>query len=632
MAFPTRPPKHSPPRRPLHERSDSQANERASPTLRMVGEPQSPTFKTSPYPTHPSHFLLPKNGPSRILAPQVFEDPEPATLQDSSTSDTDDDSKSPQKNSSARGTEAEDLENEYGTAVRPLSMGNPLPISVPPLNFDPPTHPVQANMFEGMNESIDDENRISDEIVQLPSLSSQPDMQEFSFPASSSKDTPAQQAMGPKSSDASLSSSESTGTILRHKVRPNRASYSAFPPISRPSSSKSNSSPLTPQRSFHAPSDNGSPVSPISPSSPIFPTPPAQQARSASATSQAHRAVSDTVNLQYPVVRKPSASGSWAESSNDAQDVTIRRPQRTMERNADRWNPHLSTVPSELTEERGSSSMWVSSSAGMSSPSTGSGDRSSHPPNAAFPLPPSAAGQTRDLTGSTVRMVNESDDNVSNLLSPIPGSRGSAFYSVLSGGSRNKRRSGAQARPTSRGSFFRDSIPAWAKYYYARSGSALVLPEGQQETNPAASSDSIGILRPRTRPNVNNKDQTDRESLAITPAHPPDLVLAEVQGEPRHKATQVWSPHLWHDRRSVGRRRSIFRAPSLDERAEGPFSRRNAQVLLFTIGFIFPIGRLSRPKDAGTALTKPPFSLVRCINPAFASFAIYRSQRASHSR
>ena len=75
------------------------------------------------------------------------------------------------------------------------------------------------------------------------------------------------------------------------------------------------------------------------------------------------------------------------------------------------------------------------------------------------------------------------------------------------------------------------------------------------------------------------------------PIEPSGATLVEVRGEPRRKVSQIWSPHLWHDRRAMGRR-SMFIAPSLDEEAEGhAMSRRTAQIVLFTVGFVFPIGK-----------------------------------------
>lgn len=43
----------------------------------------------------------------------------------------------------------------------------------------------------------------------------------------------------------------------------------------------------------------------------------------------------------------------------------------------------------------------------------------------------------------------------------------------------------------------------------------------------------------------------------------------------------------------MGKRRSLFKAPSMDEQAEGSaLSRRNAQIVLFAVGFVFPFGML----------------------------------------
>ncbi len=118
------------------------------------------------------------------------------------------------------------------------------------------------------------------------------------------------------------------------------------------------------------------------------------------------------------------------------------------------------------------------------------------------------------------------------------------------------------------------------------------------QTNPSASEISLGISRPRTRPREGD-EQGNRGSMRIEPAEPVEptdplqpsgATLVEVVGQPRRKVSQIWSPHLWHDRRATGRR-SMFIAPSLDEVAEGhAMSRRTAQIVLFTVGFVFPIG------------------------------------------
>ncbi|TPX11149.1 uncharacterized protein E0L32_000967 [Thyridium curvatum] len=57
--------------------------------------------------------------------------------------------------------------------------------------------------------------------------------------------------------------------------------------------------------------------------------------------------------------------------------------------------------------------------------------------------------------------------------------------------------------------------------------------------------------------------------------------------QPRHKTSSIWSPHLRFDRRAS--RYSIWEPPSVSWSAEsGLMGRRNAQVVLFMAGFIFP--------------------------------------------
>ena len=155
---------------------------------------------------------------------------------------------------------------------------------------------------------------------------------------------------------------------------------------------------------------------------------------------------------------------------------TPRRSSRTLERNQDRWNPHLSTVPSEGTgsqsEERSSQTTWLPESSRVSKssfifnnapessdipllPSSPPARESSDLP----PLPNPPVIPQRDVTGSTIRVVNEPDDNLPNPLPPIPGSRGSEYLGVGLGDNRHS----VVTKHGSRASFFRDSIPAWAK-------------------------------------------------------------------------------------------------------------------------------------------------------------------------
>lgn len=93
---------------------------------------------------------------------------------------------------------------------------------------------------------------------------------------------------------------------------------------------------------------------------------------------------------------------------------------------------------------------------------------------------------------------------------------------------------------------------------------------------------------------------------------PSQLDMAGIR--PPLQRTPSWSPHLWHDRSSLGRRRSLFIVPSVDERAEGrALNKRNVQIVLFAVGYIFPLGkmkpgRLFRSGDADLLS-----SLVHCL-------------------
>ena len=135
--------------------------------------------------------------------------------------------------------------------------------------------------------------------------------------------------------------------------------------------------------------------------------------------------------------------------------------------------------------------------------------------------------------------------------------------------------------------------------YYAHEGRNILLAtqseamESRPATHESQSSFTYGVSRMRTRPREIRTWDSNTESMAITPVTPSNAPIIEVIGSPRRKVNQEWSPHLWHDRKSVINRRTIFIAPSLDEVAEGKaISRRNVQIWLFALGFILPLGML----------------------------------------
>ena len=191
--------------------------------------------------------------------------------------------------------------------------------------FYTPTHattpgPDTSTSFLTMDEGIENNSRLSDDIVQLPSVFPGFQSSEL-YGTANRREAPHQPAS--KDSDGSLSSSNSTGTVIvkRNRDGIKHASYSAFPSIARPGSSKSDLSLFSPQKPIASETQSrDAPVSPISPSSPVSSGYAMAQERRISSVpfyANLHASSQNSVNLQYPVIRPPSASASWyVEFSN----------------------------------------------------------------------------------------------------------------------------------------------------------------------------------------------------------------------------------------------------------------------------------------------------------------------------
>lgn len=463
----------SPPRKPLHERSESHTNEITSPSIRLVGEPQGNIYSSSPFPTLPSHILPPKNiGRSQGL---VFEDEEAVSDEGGPMNGPGHEFLPSPDTRTIKGKDFAAVEDDYESETRFPSVepahsflsSSPTLTAADHLTYsNAPDLEVAIASLAAMGKGIDGHEHVSDEIVQLPSVPGRGEALGSHRLTHDFSRVPMQQPMPTKSSETSLSSSGSTGTVIRTRPRgqPSRGSYSAFPIANRPASSRSAGSASTPPKAVASISDeDSSPTSsrsPISPALSAFLASNPLRAPSVQSTARLQAAVESGVNVQYPVLRAPTASGSWAESIPSAP---TRPPRATHHDHTDRWNPHLSTVHSEDTDDRHSGTMWLPDSAGGSGRSLFP-HHSMSDPDVPAPLRLAHGRRSRDLTGSTIRVVKEKDDNLT-ALPPIPGSRGSGLYSVISRSSvRENRRNTLQARPSSRGSFLRDSIPAWARY------------------------------------------------------------------------------------------------------------------------------------------------------------------------
>ena len=460
-----------------------------------------------------------------------------------------------------------------------------------------------------MDQGFDDSGRSSDEIVQLPSVSDSAGLVGSPVIGFYQDEIRDPQSVALKASDASLSSTGSTETVIKHKKR---SSYSIFPPVRRPTSSSSARSISAPLRPTGKESRDG-----LSPLASSFSPSEARRISSLPSHASLQAAVDSGANIQYPVIRAPSYARSWAESS-------IGVPKRSDDRKAsDKWNPHLSTVHSEAHQSSSSRN-----SALPSETSSMAVHRSSDLSNLPE-MPQPAFVRQRDASGSTIRVVNGGEDDVSNLPSPFFHSRGSAFFSVLSRETNQELgRSPLETAPGSRGNLFTNSVPSWARQRNNKQeqkksgsrgseiadetqnardsmlgapGSSTEASESRPQSNPSAVSDnfSLRIFRTRNRPPDIITQRQHRDSMAITPITATDDNLVEIVGPLRRKVSDIWSPHLWHDKRTTLRRRSMFKPPSLDEQAEGnALNRRNTQIMLFAVGFLVPLGMCSNTLTA----------------------------------
>jgi hypothetical protein len=240
-------------------------------------------------------------------------------------------------------------------------------------------------------------------------------------------------------------------------------------------------------------------------------------------------------SIQYPTVRAPRL--------NEPMMLRVaKRSSRSMAaRYNEKWDPRLSTVPSEWSEEKGVFEGPASVEQDTSSDETSSDDDS-------FLQPPARAylASSREASGSTIRMVSEADrreatDSVADLRpseyrTPQLQARSSGLLSILSSpGSRsNSMRNSADTRLNSMRSFTSSRhnsitrsirrpgsssslvsnlpLPAWARRYYSgkvpkdyfysasQISSTTTLPRPQSASTPRTPVEHVtNIFRPRTR-------------------------------------------------------------------------------------------------------------------------------------
>ncbi|KAK0669453.1 hypothetical protein QBC41DRAFT_107244 [Cercophora samala] len=332
--------------------------------------------------------------------------------------------------------------------------------------------------------------------------------------------------------------------------------------------------------------------------------------------------LSNTSQLPSWLAPPTTGSSSRAESSNTPQPSVS-----MITATPHQWSSQLSTVQSEsevesspmptrsvspLSESSGghhrrrSSAGWVSSmhSRQMHSVSssiagqleegadTSSGSDSLHRPQ---PSLSRASPQIR-----MVRDQDEHGDGIADLEHRPSRAALSSYFTNTNSSSRGLHSSGSSR---SRGNSFSSEVPAWAKVYYGsgerrwlgRSPSFMSISEGG--SRPGSSrfyNDGDSPTDDQFPPNIYSPKKRAREvqgehpffgqsEMGISPA-PQDYNVFRTL---RQKTSSIWSPHLRQDRRAS--RYSMWDPPSINWSADTSLmGKRNIQVVLFIIGFIFP--------------------------------------------
>lgn len=278
----------------------------------------------------------------------------------------------------------------------------------------------------------------------------------------------------------------------------------------------------------------------------------------------------NTAPIQYPRIREPSSSSSYAESSNLPSQPRRAAMRSASDRSTGRWNPTLSTVPSNQPT-------------GMTNESTGD------------------KGLGLITAKKSKLSITSVDDNTEHLdrLSNLPRSTLRRIPSSLMGST--------ESRPGSSSSnkIIMNMLPNWVRLYYHGNGQypqnpAQSILETSRPSTAASrpgspvrhiSQGSDGLSRPRTR-------RKDKRPVRLLTDHPADPRSHWKQGQGDNDASseisvpqpvaKASSPHLHPDKGQTNPRHTWI-APSLDSRNEPALGRRNVQVYSFCLGFVFPL-------------------------------------------
>lgn len=244
--------------------------------------------------------------------------------------------------------------------------------------------------------------------------------------------------------------------------------------------------------------------------------------------------------------------------------------------------------------------------------SSGSGNHSrSHSRSDSLDRPQPAYTRSSPGPSRAVRDQDEHGDGLTDLHDLQSRPSRTRLSSLL--GSTSSDRNLHSSASSRNGSFTSASLPAWARFYYSNGGGErrlLAIPsdsslsesyknhgtDSWRSNSPATDHFPLSIYSSRRRareahvpavagPSGHNRNASESGSLDVAEALPP---MGDFRVHPiRRKPSSIWSPHLRFDR--YASRYSVWDPPSVQWSAEsGPMGRRNAQVVLFVLGFIIP--------------------------------------------
>ncbi|RKF55207.1 putative serine-rich protein [Erysiphe neolycopersici] len=329
---------------------------------------------------------------------------------------------------------------------------------------------------------------------------------------------------------------------------------------------------------------------------------------------------SSNPSIQFPfhafnLSQRQIVSSSWAET------LSLYPPRSHMNEYPHQWSSQLSTVLSVSEGSEQDARSWsedsrdsrdsIDSRGGNISARTSQDlispvSRSMSWNDSTIERPPSAFKNLRRNSTSPIRTVIEQDehgDGITDMYNmrvrPIR-RRTSGYLSSASSdnGRTNTMRSSISTHSMN---LTLALLPAWAKLYYG----------GGEKRFLHTSRGSIGGIESRTnsfghissspdqitnlpsshkRPTDNNNRRKSSIAVDTNIMNSPDVIQRQRQSNmplATWNVANLWSPHLRPDKRS--KRNCIWGPPSVNFGADaGLFGRRNIQVVMFILGFIFP--------------------------------------------